>query len=647
MSSYSWTPALTCFQISLYRTQTSCVAEASSYRSAIRTAKGVVADVGESVASASGGLVQLAKCSEAHSERDGQKVIGKKFGLTLDVEFTTLPKPPGVTYPGELCMLKLKSWMSFIVSMHCVHLLCGLHQKDPPRERSILASFWKRFRSVRPTHEMWKLVDEGKLDLQRTIPLVCHGDEGRGKKRSGFLVISWSSVLGFGTQSANSTRTTHPYRQQRLNYIGSTYLTRMVTSALPKMARETAALTEILRAIADDANEMMKQGVVNSSGERFFTVCINIVGDWQWLAKCGSFTRSWSNCSKRPMTARSVPKGICHLCMADTRGVPWENYKVYDVDNNVLPTWYPTMFTVEPWETPPPLNAIPSVPGQEASFYAFDLFHSFHLGVGKILVASCLALASELMAATSVDNRLEELTSLYLVWAEENKKSLFVTTFTRANLAWMDTSCYPNGQWSKGHVTTCVMDFFISWSSKQDLSNHPLLKMGLEACEEISECLKGLYHNDIWLSQAEALRISRHGMRFLEIYKTLACQSFRQGKALFANMPKNHSLDHIFFGLYQSSLAAKWSLNPLICSMQVFEDFIGRCSRTSRRTSPQQAVRRTLERCLQASYKAWYDEGIIREWDRAQRNIRAYCAYECAWACALDDCPHTHAGNLW
>ncbi|CAL1142470.1 unnamed protein product [Cladocopium goreaui] len=59
---------------------------------------------------------------------------------------------------------------------------------------------------------------------------------------------------------------------------------------------------------------------------------------------------------------------------------------------------------------------------KEASFYAFDLFHSFHLGVGKILVASCLALASELMAATSVDNRLEELTSLYLVWAEENKK---------------------------------------------------------------------------------------------------------------------------------------------------------------------------------------------------------------------------------
>lgn len=610
-----------CLQIARPRSSKSCksliqslfVTKASSYRAAIRTAKGVVADVGEASASSSVGLVQLSKCSEAHSERDGYNVIGKKFGLTLDVPFTPIPKAPGVTYPGQLCLLKLKSWMNFIVTMNCVHLLCGLQQKDTARERAILESFWKRFKAVRPQHSMWKLVEEGKLNLQNTIPLVCHGDEGRGRKRSGFLVLSWSSVLGFGTLSANAARKEHPYRLQRLNYVGSTYLTRMVTSALPKMAHDAAALNDILHAVAHDANEMMREGVENSRGEKYFAVCINIVGDWQWLAKCGSFLRSWSNCNKRPLTDKSEPKGMCHLCLADQVGVPWENYKVYDVEKKIFPAWYPTMYSVDPWETKPPLSAIPSVPGEEPGFYAFDLFHSFHLGVGKTLAASCLALASELMVATAVDVRLEELTNLYQIWAEENKKSLFFTTFTRANLGWMDTSCYPNGQWSKGHVTTCVLEFFCDFAQKRDLTGHPLLKMSLEACLEISECLKRLYENDVWIHQTEALRISHHGMRFLELYKCLAFESFHSGKALYANMPKGHALDHTFFALYLSSVSNKWSLNPLICSVQMFEDFIGRCSRAARRTSPQQVVKRSLERCLQASYKAWYEAGYIKD----------------------------------
>ena len=67
-------------------------AEASSFRSAIRTARGVVQDLGETVASSSGGLVELARCSEAHSERDGGHVIRKKFGLALPIDLSTLKK---------------------------------------------------------------------------------------------------------------------------------------------------------------------------------------------------------------------------------------------------------------------------------------------------------------------------------------------------------------------------------------------------------------------------------------------------------------------------------------------------------------------------------------------------------------------------
>ena len=55
-------------------------------------------------------------------------------------------------------------------------------------------------------------------------------------------------------------------------------------------------------------------------------------------------------------------------------------------------------------------------------------------------------------------------------------------------------------------------------------------------------------------------------------------------------------------------------LNPLNHSVQISEDYVGRISRMSRRTSPQQVITRVLERSLQATYKHWREQGFIREW---------------------------------
>ena len=173
-------------------------------------------------------------------------------------------------------------------------------------------------------------------------------------------------------------------------------------------------------------------------GERFFVVIINVVGDWQFLQKTGYLTRTYSNCAKRPWGPKSVPKGICHLCLADQKHGPnesdrvaWENYRVYNYGQNVLPAWHSTLHTVEPWDesAPSPLNGIPYMANEIAGLYTYDLFHSFHLGVGKTLVASCLALASELMISSNVSERLEELTTLYLTWAAENHEKTFVTNY--------------------------------------------------------------------------------------------------------------------------------------------------------------------------------------------------------------------------
>ena len=586
-------------------------AEACSYRSAIRTAKGVVEDLGEAVAASSGGLTHLSRCSEAHSERDGRTVIAKKFGLALPIEFSPLQKAPSVNYSGELCMLKLKSWLNFIVSMNCMHLLCGLHNADPKREKSILESFWKKYRAWKPEHSMWRLVDSGSLDVTRCYPLVLHGDEGRGRKRSPFLIISWSSILGFGTELANGRRKRLPYNAMKLNYTGSTHLTRFISAALPKMAHDHEALIDILRQVAEDANHMLQEGVCDSEGFRHYAVCVHAVGDWAWLVKAGSFTRGYGNVNKRPWTAKSTPKGICHLCRAGQFGVPWENYRVYtDV---IFPAWYPTFFLETPWETPSPLNNIPYISGEEPGFYAFDLFHSYHLGVGKTFAAACLALASEFMVSGNLDGRLEELTNLYLTWASENHEKTFMLAITKANLGWMSQSEYPNGQWSKGHVTTTLVKFFISWAQREDLNGNELLQLSFEASLEISKCLDLLYGSDVWIPKSDAVKVAQSGMKFLDLYRRLSVKSFQTGRALFSHMPKGHCMDHIFFDVHKASLSKRYILNPLVCSVQIFEDYIGRCSRLARRTSPQQVVKRVLERALQASYKHWYEGGYIKD----------------------------------
>lgn len=575
-------------------------AEATSYRAAVRTARGVVEDLGATAASQSGGLTELAHVSERHSESSGHQVIAKKYKLALPIPLTKLKKAPGVSYPGDLTMLKLKDWFDYIVGRNVFHMLVGLYKADKPRERAILKAFWTNFRSIMPDHSMFRLVDEGRLDLSRTVPLILHGDEGRGRKKAPFLVLSWHSALGFVTEAANRARTHKPYVSMKCNFSESTHLHRLVTCALPKMVHDDHALQDLLQHVANDANYMMRTGVKDVEGKTHFAVCIYCCGDWVWLAKAGHFNRSFSNVQKRPLTERSIPRGICHLCQAGQAGVPWENYKEYNP--NDLPPWLPTMHVQTPWTQPSPLNQIPFVPGQEAGFYAYDLFHAYHLGVGKTFMASCLALASERCMGGRVDERLEQLTFMWRTWAEENHDKAYLSSLTRASLGWPDANTFPNGQWAKGHVTTSLTEFFLDWANAQDLTADPLLGLCKEAALCIATALRVLYRSDVWLPKDVAHIFADNGLRFLSLYRILSVRSYRSGRALFSHMPKGHVMDHIFISVKISALAHDYTLSPLCTSVQMDEDYIGRVSRLSRRTNPGQTVKRVLQRCLIASY---------------------------------------------
>lgn len=565
-------------------------------------------DIGEEGARKSPGLGSLAKCREGHSERDVHKVVAKDYKLSLPIDMTSLPKAPGTMYSGEIKVLAIMSWLRFLVDYNVWHLLRGLRKADPPRERSILLEFWKRFRKLRPTHEVFKLADSNRLDLSRCAPLMVHGDEGRGRKKSGFLVLSFYSYIGYGTQQANQKRKHRAYDQMRLNYSGSTFIHRFITAVLPKMLKDECALKSILDFTARQCCQMLEEGLRDRNGHHFTACCLQVCGDWQWLVKAGQLGRSYANCPKRPVTIRSRQVGICHICRGGQPGVLWENYR-----SNTVPDWWATMHVESPFVGEPALNRVPYIEGERAAFYTYDLFHSFHLGVGKSFVAGCLALASEYMWAGNVDARLEQLSSLWLNWTEENHEYAYIYSITRLLLGWPDTGTYANGQWSKGHVTTKLCCFFEAWASEQNLEEDDLMRLALETSKRISMCLRKMYECDVWLNRSDAEVVANAGLGFLEGYKQLALQCFRLGRALFPHMPKGHAMDHIFWSL-KADLARRdvqFFLNPLNHSVQVCEDWVGRTSRLARRTGPPQVILRVLQRVLQACYAHWLAEGFI------------------------------------
>ena len=593
---FSW-PALICLTLAL--------PEASTCRAAIRVAQSVVADIGKEAAGRSSGLVELSKCRENNSERDVTR-IAKRYRLRLPVPLTVLEKTRGVRYTGDFRVISLRSWAQCIVDHNLWYSVVGLNAPDPTREKAILREFWKLFREGNPSHDIWQVIDEKSIDVGVLCPFLLHGDEGRGRKRAPFLICAYHSMIGKGTDAANLARTKQPYKRMRLNYSGSTFTHRLVSAVFPKMLKDEVALEELLRFLAEDSLSMLRDGVLSVHGGRYHMAVLHTVGDWAFLAKCGKLTRSYSNVQKRPLGRNSVPKGICHYCHAGKIGFPFEDF-------GPSPAWKRTKFLAddEPFYQRPQLLRLPHDRSKPAAFFTFDVWHAYHLGTAKVFIASCFAMISDLMPGGSIDDRFSELTRQFLEWCDESRASPFVHSITKDSIGWPDRNTFPNGQWSKGHISTMFHKFLRSWfeSNENSISDHQLLCLCKEANCCINQAFEELYASDLWLEPSDARRIAEKGLRFLWLFMKLARKSFDQGRALFPFMPKSHVVYHIFDDLKLASTAQSKVINPMAFGVQVDEGYVGKLSRLSRRVSPVQVIHRVLERSLWAARKHWVKAG--------------------------------------
>jgi len=83
-----------------------------------------------------------------------------------------------------------------------------------------------------------------------------------------------------------------------------------------------------------------------------------------------------------------------------------------------------------PWEEEAVFTRVLMCEADKTLFHKIDLFLTVTLGVGKSYAASCLTILQELMPGSSIEERLRELSSLFLEYCRDPELNSSIMLFT-------------------------------------------------------------------------------------------------------------------------------------------------------------------------------------------------------------------------
>ena len=120
------------------------------------------------------------------------RATGMCLPISLDVAEITIKrlKPLGV-FKAYWPFLKMQTWTSYLLTHHPGILLGGHKLSEKELWGSLLHNFWKKYKSIDPTHAIFQT----DYELKTCIPYAFHGDEGRGTGRIPFLVLSFQPII--------------------------------------------------------------------------------------------------------------------------------------------------------------------------------------------------------------------------------------------------------------------------------------------------------------------------------------------------------------------------------------------------------------------------------------------------------------------
>ena len=324
-----------------------------------------------------------------------------------------------------MCLRKTNNW----------HRFAAVQTHDAADRQ--LRLFWDRWGYLHPNHEIFQIRD--RESMGRTLPMLVHGDEGRGPKRQAVMCLSAASILGQGV--ATKSKRANRSDVQLMNYIGHTFATRFLLGVLPKKAYENrpAAFHQFIEKFAEDLRCLATDGVISPiTGKTHYVAMLHIKGDWPFLAKVGELNRSFSNQPKHASSQKPCT-GICHYCLAGRPGFPFE-------DMSMDAEWQFSMGIEQP---------IPHDDTFPESFLAADPFHTWHLGEGRNFVSNCVKMMLAEAPAGNVETKLDWLFLDYQQYCKSHRRQCYAVRFN-ANLFRIGND-FPTGSWTKGNFTTSLV----------------------------------------------------------------------------------------------------------------------------------------------------------------------------------------------
>eukprot|EP00438_Fugacium_kawagutii_P026041 Skav215413 [mRNA] locus=scaffold356:294693:296865:+ [translate_table: standard] len=567
-------------------------------RSQILTAQAVEEDIG-TAAAAQCGISVWGKGSLHHSEEHVQRVTAKQ-GTKLDVPISSL-----IIENVEVPWISARDWVEWLVKKGLWPRLAGARANDYNMAGQIWTHFWNEFEKTNPDFEVFTK----PFDRAKTAAFLIHGDEGRTLKRHAILVTSLQSCLGQGFDNKRLPQRVNGQWTLKVNFIGHSFTHRFVTSTIPKTHYETnpELFHKMMEKLAESLKDLFDVGVFDPvTRETFRVVVIGVKGDAPYLAKCGKFYRSYNTTVKRG-TEQSVPKGVCHRCLAGTIGFPCEELAT------MTPKWLGTQGVRMPWlSTPPVVEHLMHSISDPATFFHSDVWHVVHLGFGRSWVASVLGVTLEVINEPNLERKWAYLTDEYRSWCRSNRTQTHINAITPYLMSYGDKTG-TMGQWHKGALTTTFMKWLPQLLGKLSCDPRGLLPECKEATSSLNGLFGILYRADAFLTTSECERIVSKGMNFISTYAKMARAQYQAGKPWnFPLYPKLHVFHECLLTIHADKLRCGIAANPLLFSCQVDEDQIGRSSRLSRRVNPRFAMLRTLERFLIAANTAYTQAGLIR-----------------------------------
>lgn len=538
------------------------------------------------------------RTSDRNAERDMRKLF-EELGYSLPIPVRVAEHPTESTKQIFTYHIRPQDWLEFWMNTN-LQVLAGMGDA-----KVNCKSFWSLYQEQHPCHEVFQK-HAGRLE--RVLPIMLHGDEGKAVKRTNYFVMSMEGVIGavpdrtircdcnqqlsqrqgvpsYGVANSDvDPALLDAARKMLTNYKGHSFLSRHLLFGMGGWVyKKRDDITQfLLSEVVQGIRSIFENGVRLSTGEVIFAAVVAIKGDMDFHKKITALSRSYKNLG----TKNEIE--ICAHCLAGGPDYAFEDY----ADD---PHWAASIYEARPWKVgaPPYFRGLPFGELSPERILAPDLFHNFKLGTGRDVVGGCLILLLRLGyfdhdgASKDITERFKRAHSNFALWCRVSGKRPGLHSFSKSFFAMKSLVSAPWAQ-SKGSDTILLLEWLVFVLQLQ-LSD-PVVRGHDSLLRQMKQvCCAGLglrlvHHHGLFLERSCARLLYVNFMTLLRGYGFLGRRCMELGYRAFIQKPKLHALHHQAFALKCALERGQvLILSPQATACEVNEDFIGRVSTLSRR----------------------------------------------------------------